>query len=251
MRLRTWILSAALPFAVPAAAATAEDGAVPWSYHGEAGPERWGELAPENAACATGAQQSPIDLVNAVPAAVAPPRILWTAPSAATLTDDGHTWRLDLADAGGLMHGETRYELRQIHVHHPAEHALDGVRHPLEIHFVHASQAGDLAVVAVFVREGDENPDLARLWAAAPDGPGDAPRPVEHVDPRSLLPEDGAQLHYAGSLTTPPCSEIVTWTVFVAPIEASREQIDVFAVRFPGNARPVQPRNRRFLLSTR
>ena len=53
---------------------------------------------------------------------------------------------------------------------------------------------------------------------------------------------------YEGSLTTPPCSQIVTWNVYANPVEVSQEQIDVFAGHYANNARPVQPLNRRFLL---
>jgi carbonic anhydrase len=51
-----------------------------------------------------------------------------------------------------------------------------------------------------------------------------------------------------GSLTTPPCSEGLTWTVHKEPVEASVEQIQKFASLFPKNARPIQKRNRRFVI---
>ena len=65
-----------------------------------------------------------------------------------------------------------------------------------------------------------------------------------------LLPSGREYFRYAGSLTTPPCSEGVLWTVFRNPVEASAEQIRRFAQLFPVNARPVMPINRRFLLES-
>ena len=53
-----------------------------------------------------------------------------------------------------------------------------------------------------------------------------------------------------GSLTTPPCSEGITWSVMRSVIEASPDQIRQFAALFANNARPVQVRNRRYLLQT-
>ena len=70
------------------------------------------------------------------------------------------------------------------------------------------------------------------------------------IDPAALLPVDTGFFRYAGSLTTPPCSEGITWTVLKSPIEASADQIKRFAQLFPMNARPLQNPNRRFLLET-
>jgi len=219
-----------------------------WGYDGDSGPEHWGDLATENAACAAGVQQSPIDLSSAVAARVASPTIEWSATNAASIVHNGHTLQVNVSDAGGLFHGDTPYELKQFHFHHVSEHTVDGAHYPLEIHFVHQSPDGALAVIGVFVEEGEENEALTPLWAAAPHMPGAAP--LTSVDPRALLSGGDDQFHYAGSLTTPPCSEIVTWTLQAEPIQASAEQIALFAELFPANNRPIQPRNRRFVLST-
>ena len=68
------------------------------------------------------------------------------------------------------------------------------------------------------------------------------------VDATALLPAKKTYWAYSGSLTTPPCSEGLTWTVFKQPIEAAPEQIRQFASLFTNNARPIQKLNRRFLI---
>ena len=69
------------------------------------------------------------------------------------------------------------------------------------------------------------------------------------VDLKGLLPKSTASFRYAGSLTTPPCSEIVSWTVMKAPVSLSLGQIKAFGNLFSNNFRPIQPQNRRYILS--
>jgi carbonic anhydrase len=136
----------------------------------------------------------------------------------------------------------------QFHFHHPSEHLLSGKPFDLEGHLVHRASTGDLAVLGVFIKPGARNAALQPIWDAMP--PSEAPERNAGgaFDPSALLPKDSSYFRYMGSLTTPPCSEGLTWTVFREPIEASPEQIRQFAALFPNNARPVQGRNRRFVI---
>ena len=71
------------------------------------------------------------------------------------------------------------------------------------------------------------------------------------IDPSRLLPAERAYFTYAGSLTTPPCTEGVRWLVLKSPTFVSAEEIARFAKLYPGNARPVQPLNGREVLASR
>jgi carbonic anhydrase len=50
---------------------------------------------------------------------------------------------------------------------------------------------------------------------------------------------------YPGSLTTPPCSEIVTWIVLKKQATMSEEQFKAFNRIMGNNFRPLQDRNAR------
>jgi carbonic anhydrase len=220
-----------------------------WSYEGKTGAEHWGELQPDFKVCQLGLEQTPIDLVNGMKgdaAAVA----LDYKPLPLRIVNNGHTIQVN-ADAGSsCVIGGTKYDLLQFHFHHPSEHLLSGKPFDLECHFVHKSSAGDLAVVGVFVKPGAKNVALQGIFDAMPKTEGPELRASGSINPDALLPKSSSFFRYMGSLTTPPCSEGLIWTVFKDPIEASTEQIKQFAALFPNNARPAQGRNRRFLIET-
>jgi carbonic anhydrase len=46
------------------------------------------------------------------------------------------------------------YELDKMHWHMPSEHTINGQRYPLEVHLVHKSGAGDLAVIGILYQYG-------------------------------------------------------------------------------------------------
>lgn len=63
-----------------------------------------------------------------------------------------------------------------------------------------------------------------------------------------MLPTRLSYFRYPGSLTTPPCSEVVEWLLLTTPIQVSAADVAVFAKLYPMNARPVQKDNRRYVL---
>ena len=70
------------------------------------------------------------------------------------------------------------------------------------------------------------------------------------IDPADLLPKDRGYFTFDGSLTTPPCSEGVTWYVLKNPSQVSSGEIARFAKAYPMNARPLQPLNGRVVRAT-
>jgi len=220
-----------------------------WTYGGEGGPEHWADLSPDNKPCSIGHQQSPIDLASAMSASIDAPHPHWIPAQGGMVVNTGHTIQVDVPTGGSVTLDGKDYVLKQFHFHHPSEHTIDGRQFPLEVHFVHAASDGELAVVGVMFLEGSANSNLDAIWATAPGREGKAAVAFD-IDAAAFMPSQTSAFRYEGSLTTPPCSESVHWTVMSTPISASPSQLAAFAALFPHNARPVQPLNRRYVLKT-
>lgn len=184
-----------------------------------------------------------MDLTGAVPAEGDGLDIQWQSAEG-QVVDNGHTIQVNMPAAGGIVLEGRSFSLLQFHFHLPSEHALEGDRSPMEVHFVHQAAEGDLAVIGVFMDVGEAAPVVQSIWDVIPEA-GASPAAVADLDPRGFLPEGAGYLRYAGSLTTPPCSEIVSWVVMTEPMSVSQAQVDAFGARYPMNARPVQPLNER------
>ena len=241
---RTWL---ALPLAIVALGCTASPKAPGWSYAGSTGPEHWADLSPDYALARSGRRQSPVDIVTSkVVAQSAAPIAASYQTTSLEILNNGHTIEDDYHDGGTLTLDGRTYSLAQFHFHSPSEHTVDGRHFPMELHLVHKDPSGRLAVIGALIQEGAAHPELAKLWQHLPVEPGRslAVEGVE-VDATKLLPASLASYRYSGSLTTPPCSEDVSWFVLAEPIQASAEQIAAFRRVIHGNNRPTQPLNGR------
>jgi carbonic anhydrase len=90
-----------------------------------------------------------------------------------------------------------RFQLQQFHFHTPSEHTLNGVRYPLEAHFVYRAKDGRLAVLGVMFREGEANPAFTEIMQRVVlHGKASLPRVVDHAaaesKPRVVCPAAAA-----------------------------------------------------------
>jgi len=214
-----------------------------WSYSGATDPSKWSTLEPDFATCSKGHAQSPIDIRHeAVHDAKLPPLKFDYQAVPLKIIDNGHSIQIDYAPGSFLTVGDRRFQLVQFHFHHPSEERIDGKGFEMVAHLVHKDAAGKLAVVAVLLDPGAANPLVQTLWTHIP-------KHKEHEDTLAsirinaadLLPADHSYYSFAGSLTTPPCTEGVSWFVLRHAGSVSTQQVKAFAQHYPMNARPVQP----------
>jgi carbonic anhydrase len=228
-----------------------EQGPPHWEYKGKNGPQNWGNLDPRYRDCSVGHAQSPINITGAKKTGL-PPLIFNYNAVSLNIINNGHTIQVNYTPGSSLIVGDKTYALRQFHFHHPSEEHVNGHAYDMVVHLVHADAAGHIAVVAVLLQTGDANGFIGTVWQNIPkeeEKPLEVPGVVLNV--KDLLPADHGYYTFAGSLTTPPCSEGVTWFVLKHPVSLSASQLAEFAKLYPKDARPIEPRNGREILETK
>ncbi|EDV24927.1 expressed hypothetical protein [Trichoplax adhaerens] len=220
-----------------------------WNYED---PNSWYKTYPS----ASGNRQSPINLDTSEEVfdhklVERPLDIDYVCCEKGELSNTGHSFMVSTGKncviRGGPL-GEHEYELVQFHAHwgddndHGSEHDVDHTPFPMEIHFVHwnktlykdaaeATKSPDgLAVVGIFATVGKENYQLKNVTSELCHIRSAESKPVtiDVIHPIDILPdrEDLCDYWtYPGSLTTPPCTENVTWIMLRHPIEISEEQL--------------------------
>jgi carbonic anhydrase len=230
-------------FASPAAA----HGGAHWTYSGKTGPAKWASLEKDFGSCSLGKTQSPIDIRDSAAKKEDLPAIDFDyKPAPLNIIDNGHTIQINYAPGSSITVGDKQYELVQFHFHKPSEEKLNGKNFDMVAHLVHKDADGNLAVVAVLLKKGSASPLVKTLWKNLPKQKGhEVAVDAVTINIADLLPSDRGYYTFAGSLTTPPCSENVTWFVLKHPSSISSDEIARFAKSYPMNARPVQPLNGR------
>ena len=214
--------------------------AVHWDYAGDMGPENWGDEFPT---CGKGTKQAPLNItgpfdkskdVLVVNYKEGPLKIL----------NNGHTIQVNVEPGSTLKINKDVFNLLQFHFHRPSEEQIDGKPMAMVAHFVHKNADGKLAVMGVLLNDGKDNAAIQTLWNNAPkaEGPEVVVDKVK-FDPSTLVPAALTHYNYEGSLTTPPCTEGVSFYILKTPVEIGKKQVMDFP--FKRNARPVQPLNGR------
>ena len=104
-----------------------------WGYEGEAAPQNWGKLDAKFALCASGKNQSPIDLGGFVKADLKPLKLDYKA-GIADILNNGHTVQINYPPGSSLAADGVAFELKQFHFHSPSENKVNGKQFPLEGH---------------------------------------------------------------------------------------------------------------------
>ncbi|KAJ9695092.1 hypothetical protein PVL29_010541 [Vitis rotundifolia] len=232
---------------------------VPFGYTGQTGPANWGKLNPQFKECAAGKSQSPVDIITNE-TELNPnlkPLSRYYHPGKGTLLNNGFNVEVLFdEDVGVLLVDGKNYSLKQMHWHSPSEHRIDGIQYPAELHLVHKTDDGKIAVVAILYQYGDPDPLLSKLKNKLHELGTDVCASDEQsqvslgtVDTKLIRRNTRKYYRYMGSLTTPPCSEKVTWHILGKIRDISKDQ--VAALKAPlnsdskDNSRPLQPLNGR------
>ncbi|XP_026428231.1 alpha carbonic anhydrase 1, chloroplastic-like [Papaver somniferum] len=212
---------------------------VNFTYSGDTGPPYWSQLSPAYAACSKGRIQSPINIETND--AVYNPNLL---PQ--LLYGEG---------VGSVLIDGKKHNLLQSHWHSPSEHTIDGIRYDVELHLVHKSDDNTtLSVISILYRLGKPDSFVSqvkdqlhkmnkkvRIWTVKK-------VPIKLVRTEELkctIP----YYRYLGSLTAPPCTEQVIWTILGQVREISKQQVAALKAAlgksYQRNARPLQKLNGR------
>ncbi|XP_046820673.1 carbonic anhydrase 7-like isoform X1 [Vespa crabro] len=252
------------------------DGSQDFSYDGNHGTSHWGI---DYHSC-VGKHQSPINIEehNVKNVSLTPLRFeKLNIPRTSFITNNGHTVmiktnELEPAIVSGGPLGDNNYIFEQLHFHwgendtEGSEDHINNHSFAMELHAVFYKQdyksmteamkhPDGLTVFAYFYEVADkENPTYKPIVEALPT--------VEAVNSKHELKEPLLLEHllitnistmqnyftYNGSLTTPPCLEVVTWIDFKDPQLLSHNQLAAFrnlctsdGNKLTHNFRPVQP----------
>ncbi|XP_076677298.1 carbonic anhydrase 13 [Andrena cerasifolii] len=252
-----------------------------FGYDGNHGPSHWGD---EFKTC-LGKYQSPIDIEDKDVTLTAFPRLQFSKiqnPHRSYMTNNGHTVMIQTFDtelptiSGGPINDT--YAFQQLHFHwgqsdeRGSEDLINNHSFSMELHAVfykesygsseEAMKHSDGLTVLAYLYEGTDepNPTFNSVVSQVPDITAVGSNAT--INDANLLNKliapsiASAQNYYTykGSLTTPPCSEIVQWIDFIKPQTISHDQLAAFrsiqsadGANLTHNFRPVQPLNDRVI----
>jgi carbonic anhydrase len=220
-----------------------------WSYEGETSPEHWAEIE-KNSDC-SGKRQSPVNIIedDAIVDSIEQHvlKILYRPKTVLSgARNNGHSIQFDFESGDSIKYGNEIYHLKQIHFHEPAEHTINGIRYPIEIHLVHMSNTNKFTVLSKLGREGAESQLIESLESFLPLEIGELKEIHREVDLSTIYSGEEGYFTYMGSLTTPPCTENVNWIIFKRPIILSLAEVLKLKEIMPlNNYRGEQPLNGR------
>ncbi|HEX9959194.1 MAG TPA: carbonic anhydrase family protein [Fibrella sp.] len=164
------------------------------------------------------------------------------------IIDNGHTVQVNNNGNSSASYNGKTYNFKQFHFHYHSEHFIDGVAGDMELHLVHQEPtSGALLVVGFLLKKGAASSFFESVLSNWPSKKETEVTTTTSINMASILPADKRYYSYVGSLTTPPCSQGVTFFILKAPLEVSSNQLDQFKSHYDHNARPIQLLNSRLI----
>ena len=222
-----------------------------WGYDGENGPLHWGELKSAYQTCQTGNRQSPINIniKETIDSNTLDDIFVSYGDVELNIVNNGHTIQVNSDGSSKALLGGKEFKLLQYHFHALSEHTINDKHSAMEVHLVHQSEDGELAVIGIMMNKGKHNNALEKMFELMPKHSDESIKSKYTINANNLLPKDKGYFHYVGSLTTPPCTQIVQWYVLKNHITISNEQLQKFHSLYNGNYRPIQKIGTRKIIS--
>ena len=160
----------------------------------------------------------------------------------------GHTVQLDIKEGSTITVDQKTYEFKQIHFHTPAEHLIDGITYPMEMHIVNKliGDETEYLVFAFHFKMGKENKFISQFLNLIPKNEDQSKEiatgtvKLRNLFGKNPREEWNSYYNYKGSLTTPPYTESVNWFVVKKIFNASSDQIQKINLIEGDNARHIQ-----------
>ncbi|CAL5376109.1 unnamed protein product [Camellia sinensis] len=155
--------------------------------------------------------------------------------------------RLEFGNVGVLILNGMNNTLLQMHWHSPSEHKINGATFDVELHLVHKASDGRFTVIAILYKIGDADPIISKIQSELAELGKEVFTDEDEIaigtyDTWKLRRNTCKYYRYVGSLTTPPCTENVTWHIFgkvLTKIQNARGIMDVLSEMLnaidPGN----------------
>ncbi|MBC2159785.1 carbonic anhydrase family protein [Listeria booriae] len=237
---------------------TTEKTTLDWSYQGDTDPSHWGSIKKEYKISDTGKKQSPINIdTKKVKEDKTKATIEYKyQPTMFKVTRKDQTIQAIAQSAKGRQDSKVKvagkeYVLKEINIHTPSEHQLDGKDFAAELQLKHVSSDNKTLIISVFVNQGEENQAIADIPSiVAKSKNGETTAMKQAVSTLGIIPSDDNKVFaYEGSFTTPATNEGVTWMVYETPMTMSKQQLQDLKTKLNDNNRPVQALNNRQVMS--
>ncbi len=252
MKLSIRLYGASLAYALVCSLSTFGQASAPdFSYSGDTGPGFWAERSPACAATPS-SRQSPVDIQEVIEDRRLLPLDVLANETLFTLKNPGYTVVATPRSAAILTLNGTSFNLLQFHFHTLSEHTVAGRHAAMELHAVFQDvNSQQLAVIGIMYRVGRSDPFLAKILNAGLPAKSTSPTvTVNALNLADAFTDLSTYYNYPGSLTTPPCSENVTWFVLKQFKQISPAQLQIFRDVLGNDFRPVQKLNERRVLAT-